>query len=115
MNLLKWATQGVLLLNTVLTVQANKAFSHRKKGWEEFTDAIIKNIDQELSAVFLLWGKPAEKKSALIKNNKERVVCCSHPSPLSATRGRVPFIGSDCFLKVNQLLQEQGKSEIEWV
>jgi len=91
-----WARQGVLLLNTVLTVRAHEAFSHRKKGWEAFTDAVLRRLSADLEGlVFLLWGKPAQTKKPLIDVAKHRILESAHPSPLSANNG---FFGSKPFL-----------------
>jgi uracil-DNA glycosylase len=107
-----WVAQGVLLLNTVLTVRANQAFSHREKGWETFTDAIIRTLDsREDPIVFILWGAAAQKKKALIRNARHFVIESPHPSPLSAHRG---FFGSRPFSKANAILRRLGKDEIRW-
>lgn len=107
-----WADQGVLLLNTVLTVRQHEAGSHHGKGWEQFTDAVISVVSGQLSGViFLLWGKPAQRKEALINTQKHVVLKAPHPSPLSAHRG---FIGCGHFSSTNTLLQEQGKMAIDW-
>ncbi|MBP5281038.1 MAG: uracil-DNA glycosylase [Lachnospiraceae bacterium] len=108
----KWAKQGVLLLNTVLTVQAHQAFSHRGKGWEEFTDAAIKVLnEQDRPMVFILWGKPAQAKKAFLNNPKHLILESPHPSPLSASRG---FFGSRPFSKTNLFLEENGMAPIDW-
>lgn len=110
--LVKWAEQGVLLLNTVLTVQAHEAFSHRGHGWEEFTDAAIRGLNmQDRPMVFLLWGRPAQEKKALLNNPKHLILESPHPSPLSANRG---FFGSRPFSKTNRFLIEQGLEPIDW-
>lgn len=107
-----WAIQGVLLLNTTLSVRENNAGSHQKKGWEELTDEIIKKIsDLKTGVVFLLWGKFAQQKTALIDVKKHHVLCSSHPSPFSAHRG---FLGSKPFSKTNELLIQDGKEPIIW-
>ena len=107
-----WARQGVLLLNTVLTVRAHTAHSHRGKGWEQFTDAVIQCVNQKREKVaFVLWGKPAQKKAKLIDGQRHTVLQAAHPSPLSAYRG---FLGSRPFSTINQMLREQGEKEIEW-
>ena len=107
-----WASQGVLLLNTVLTVRAHEAASHRGIGWEEFTDAVIRTVDrQERPVVFLLWGSPAAKKEALLTNKSHLVLKAPHPSPLSAYRG---FFGCRHFKKANEYLAEHGEKEIDW-
>ncbi|MCU6712869.1 uracil-DNA glycosylase [Paenibacillus sp. J5C_2022] len=111
-HLLKWAQQGVLLLNTVLTVRAHEANSHKAKGWEQFTDKVIETINRkEQPVVFLLWGSHAQKKAAFITNPNHRLVRSPHPSPLSAHRG---FFGSKPFSQANQFLREQGLPEIDW-
>lgn len=107
-----WAEQGVLLLNTTLSVRENNAGSHQKKGWEELTDQIIKNISNlKTGVVFLLWGKFAQQKSALIDPKKHFILTTTHPSPLSAHRG---FLGSKHFSKANDLLIKMGKKPINW-
>ncbi|GAM14601.1 uracil-DNA glycosylase, family 1 [Mesobacillus selenatarsenatis SF-1] len=108
----KWAEQGVLLLNTVLTVREGNANSHRGKGWEHFTDKVITLLNErEKPAIFILWGKPAQSKLKLINEDKHKIIMSVHPSPLSARRG---FFGSKPFSKVNELLKEQGEKEIDW-
>ena len=110
--LLDWAKQGVLLLNTSLTVRANQAGSHAKKGWECFTDAVISGLStQQNNCVFMLWGAHAQKKSALIDVNKHCVLTSVHPSPLSAYRG---FIGNGHFSAANQYLEQHGYAPIDW-
>lgn len=113
-----WARQGVLLLNTVLTVRHGTANSHQKKGWEHFTDAIIKKVNRECDGVvFLLWGKPAQKKMSFIHSSRHTVIKSSHPSPLSAgrkTKDCGAFLGSKCYSKVNAILRERGEQEIDW-
>ena len=110
--LVKWAEQGVLLLNTVLTVQAGKANSHRGIGWEEFTDATIRILaQQDRPLVFILWGSPAQKKKSMLHNPKHLILEAPHPSPLSAYRG---FFGSKPFSKTNAFLQEHGIEPIDW-
>ena len=111
-DLSDWAKQGVLLLNTVLTVEKSNAGSHAKKGWEQFTDNVIQHInDQTEGVVFLLWGSYAIKKSQMIDQSKHHILTAVHPSPLSAYRG---FFGCKHFSKTNQLLTEQGKQAINW-
>ena len=108
----KWADQGVLLLNTVLTVRAHAANSHRGIGWEEFTDAAIRILnDQERPMVFILWGRPAQMKKAMLTNRQHLILEAPHPSPLSASRG---FFGSRPFSKTNQYLTDHGLSPIDW-
>ena len=108
----EWAKQGVLLLNTVLTVRAHKAFSHRGKGWEQFTDAIIRTVNEiDRPVVFLLWGKPAQEKKALLNNPKHLILEAPHPSPLSAYRG---FFGCRHFSKANEFLVRNGETPVDW-
>ncbi len=110
--LLPWAKQGVLLLNAVLSVRAGEANSHRKKGWELFTDAVIKRLNErEDSVIFLLWGNNAREKKALITNKRHYILEAAHPSPLSASRG---FFGCGHFKKTNEILISQLKSPINW-
>ncbi|NOH63631.1 uracil-DNA glycosylase [Vibrio sp. RE88] len=107
-----WAEQGVLLLNTVLTVEQGKAHSHSKTGWEAFTDKVIEAVNQHQSGVvFLLWGSHAQKKGRFIDRNKHHVLAAPHPSPLSAHRG---FFGCGHFSQANQILKSQGKPTIDW-
>ncbi len=111
-NLERWAKQGVLLLNATLTVRAHQAASHQKKGWEEFTDSIIKKLAKEKkNIVFLLWGAYAGKKAALIDSSKHYILKSPHPSPLSAHRG---FLGNKHFSKTNAFLKSKGLEEIHW-
>ncbi|KGL63160.1 uracil-DNA glycosylase [Polaribacter sp. Hel1_85] len=111
-DLEKWAKQGVLLLNATLTVRAHEAGSHQKKGWETFTDAVIEQISNEKeNVVFLLWGKFAESKTALINTQKHTVFTAPHPSPLGAWRG---WFGSKHFSKTNEVLQKSQKTTIQW-
>lgn len=110
--LVKWARQGVLMLNSVLTVRAHQAFSHQGLGWEEFTDAVIRILaNEDRPIVYLLWGKPAEKKAKVVKNEKQLLLKAPHPSPLSAYRG---FFGCKHFSKTNEFLIENGLSPIDW-
>lgn len=112
-NLEHWANQGVLMLNAVLTVQAGKAGSHQKKGWERFTDRVIEIVSEEKeNIVFLLWGGPAKKKGAKIDSSKHLVLTSGHPSPLSAIRGH--WFGNKHFSKTNEYLKEKGKLPILW-
>ena len=107
-----WADNGVLLLNTVLTVREGEAHSHKGMGWETFTDAVIKSLNEkEEPVIFLLWGKPAQTKIPLIDTGKHYVLTSVHPSPLSARRG---FFGSRPFSKVNEILKAEGRDEIDW-
>ena len=111
-NLERWAKQGVLLLNSTLTVRARQAGSHQKKGWEEFTDSVIRKISEEKeNLVFILWGAYAQKKGAVIDESKHLVLKSAHPSPFAADRG---FFGNDHFKQANAYLKEHGKPEIEW-
>ena len=110
--LTSWAKQGVLLLNTVLTVQAHKPMSHRGVGWEEFTDAAIAKLNtQDRPIVFILWGKPAQEKAKMLSNPKHLVLKAPHPSPLSAYRG---FFGSKPFSQTNDFLIKNGETPIQW-
>ncbi len=107
-----WAEQGVLLLNTVLTVRAHQAGSHQGKGWEHFTDKIINLLNErEKPLAFILWGAPARRKKAMITNPRHFIVESPHPSPLSAYRG---FFGSRPFSRVNDFLQRTGQTPIDW-
>jgi len=113
-NLEHWAKQGVLLLNATLTVRENQAGSHQKKGWEQFTDAIISNISNHKdNVVFLLWGGYARKKCKLIDATKHHVLQSGHPSPLSANRGY--WFGNMSFSKTNSLLEQDGLKPIDWL
>ena len=110
--LVKWAKQGILMLNTVLTVRAHMANSHRGKGWETFTDAAIKALNtQDRPIVFILWGRPAQMKRSMLNNPKHLILEAPHPSPLSAYRG---FFGSKPFSKTNSYLEEHGVGPIDW-
>lgn len=112
-NLERWANQGVLLLNTVLTVRQSEANSHQGKGWEIFTDAVINKIsEQKENIVFLLWGTPAKKKGSKVDKQKHYVLESGHPSPLSANRGL--WFGNNHFSKTNDFLDKKGKKIIEW-
>lgn len=112
-NLERWADQGILLLNATLTVRANQAGSHQKKGWEKFTDNVIKLISEEKeNVVFLLWGGYAKKKAKLIDAAKHLILTSGHPSPLSANRGY--WFGNKHFSKANEYLKEKGKLPIKW-
>ncbi len=111
-DLTKWAKEGVLLLNTVLTVRAHQANSHKDKGWEQFTDAVIETLNkQERPIVYLLWGRPAQTKAKMLNNPKQLVLKAPHPSPLSAYRG---FFGCKHFSKANSFLKENGIVPIDW-
>lgn len=108
----KWADQGVLLLNTVLTVRAHQANSHKGKGWENFTDAIIRAVnEQDRPIVYMLWGKPAQMKKSMLNNPKHLILEAPHPSPLSAYRG---FFGCKHFSQCNAFLQKNGIAPIDW-
>lgn len=110
--LVSWAKQGVLLLNTVLTVREGEANSHRKKGWENFTDEVICKLNErDKPVIFLLWGNNAKEKMKLITNPKHFILTTVHPSPLSATRG---FMGCKHFSKTNDILRGLGEKEIDW-
>ncbi|TYP75130.1 uracil-DNA glycosylase [Aquimarina intermedia] len=112
-NLERWAKQGVLLLNATLTVRAHEAGSHQKKGWEQFTDAVIEEVSQKKeNVVFLLWGGYAQKKGKKIDVSKHKVLKSGHPSPLSANRGY--WFGNKHFSQVNEYLETIGKTPIEW-
>jgi uracil-DNA glycosylase len=111
-NLERWAKQGVLLLNATLTVRAHQAASHQNKGWELFTDCVIKTLsDKRENLVFLLWGSYAIKKSAFIDQHKHLILTSPHPSPLSAHRG---FLGNKHFSLTNSYLEAQGLEPIKW-
>lgn len=108
----KWARQGVLMLNTVLTVRAHQANSHKDLGWEQFTDAAIRVLaEQDRPMVFVLWGKPAQRKKEMIHNPKHLILESPHPSPLSAYRG---FFGSRPFSRINAYLEQNGMEPIDW-
>jgi uracil-DNA glycosylase len=108
----KWADQGVLLLNTVLTVRAHQANSHQGHGWEQFTDAIIQAVNaQDRPIVYMLWGRPAQSKIPMLTNPKHLILTAPHPSPLSAYRG---FFGCRHFSKANEFLQANGVEPIDW-
>ncbi|MCI8893556.1 MAG: uracil-DNA glycosylase [Lachnospiraceae bacterium] len=110
--LVKWAGQGVLMLNTVLTVRAHQANSHQGRGWEQFTDAIIRAVnDQDRPIVYLLWGRPAQSKIPMLNNPKHLILKAPHPSPLSAHRG---FFGCRHFSQANRFLEEHGIAPIDW-
>ena len=108
----KWADQGVLMLNTVLTVRAHAANSHQGKGWEQFTDAIIRAVNKkDEPVVYMLWGRPAQMKRSMLDNPKHLVLTAPHPSPLSAYRG---FFGCKHFSKANEFLKANGITPIDW-
>lgn len=111
-NLSDWAKQGVLLLNSIMTVIKDKPLSHKSRGWEIFTDNIIKYLnDREKPVVFILWGSYARSKKELITNKRHLIIESAHPSPLSASRG---FFGSKPFSKCNAFLKQHGEEEIKW-
>lgn len=111
-SLTPWAKNGILLLNTILTVEAGKPLSHAKIGWQRYTDKIIQLINDHLEGiVFLLWGAPAQLKGAHINASRHHILTAAHPSPLSAHRG---FLGCRHFSKTNELLRKMGKKEIDW-
>lgn len=108
----KWARQGILMLNTVLTVRAHQAGSHQGKGWELFTDAVIEAVNaQDRPIVFILWGRPAQVKKKMLTNPKHLILEAPHPSPLSAFRG---FFGSRPFSKTNAFLEANGLEPVDW-
>ncbi|GFI64785.1 uracil-DNA glycosylase [Lachnospiraceae bacterium] len=110
--LVKWASQGVLMLNTVLTVRAHMANSHKGRGWEKFTDAAIQALNkQDRPIVFILWGKPAQSKAKMLDNPNHLILKAAHPSPLSAYNG---FFGSRPFSQTNRFLEEHGETPIDW-
>ncbi|MBU9673520.1 uracil-DNA glycosylase [Planococcus sp. CP5-4] len=111
-TLTKWSDQGVLMLNTVLTVRKGQAHSHQKRGWEQFTDEVIQKLSaRKEPVIFILWGKPAQMKKRLIDTERHDIIEAPHPSPLSAHRG---FFGSKPFSKVNKLLQSRGEAPIDF-
>lgn len=111
-NLTRWAQQGVLLLNATLTVRAHQAGSHQNKGWEEFTDAVIRQLNEHREhLVFILWGSYAQRKGSIIDRNKHLVLSSAHPSPLSAYRG---FFGNHHFSQANAYLKKNGIPPIQW-
>ncbi len=110
--LVKWASQGVLMLNTVLTVRAHMANSHKGRGWEKFTDAAIRALNkQDRPIVFILWGKPAQSKAKMLDNPNHLILKAAHPSPLSAYNG---FFGIRPFSQTNRFLEEHGETPIDW-
>ncbi len=111
-NLEKWAKQGILMINAILTVRAHSPGSHRNKGWETFTDAVIRKLSTDRDGlIFILWGAFAQEKSALIDTTKHRILRAAHPSPFSAHKG---FFGCKHFSETNEILRKMGKSEIDW-
>ncbi|NNM52608.1 MAG: uracil-DNA glycosylase [Pseudomonadales bacterium] len=112
-SLVPWARQGVLLLNSVMTVEAGQAASHQGKGWERFTDAVVRELNQQPNPlVFMLWGRYAQNKGSIVDQIKHKVLRAAHPSPLSANRGG--FFGCRHFSQCNQFLKEHGQPEIDW-
>jgi uracil-DNA glycosylase len=112
-NLMRWANQGVLLLNATLTVKESQAGSHQKKGWEQFTDAVIKLISNKKEhVIFLLWGGFAKQKAKIIDNTKHHILTSGHPSPLSANRGY--WFGNKHFSKTNYLLEQEFRTPVLW-
>jgi len=111
-DLTDWAKEGVLLLNSIMTVEKDKPLSHKNKGWETFTDTVISKLNErEEPVIFLLWGSFARSKKELITNSRHKIIESVHPSPLSASRG---FFGSKPFSKINNYLKEMNKEEIKW-
>lgn len=111
-DLSKWAKQGVFMLNDILTVQDSTPNAHKAGGWAKFTDEVIRTINTQCdNCVFLLWGLPAQKKAAVVNDNKHCVIKTSHPSPLGAHKG---FLDSKCFSKCNDYLKKVGKTPIDW-
>jgi len=111
-DLTDWAKQGVLLLNSIMTVEQDKPLSHKDKGWEKFTDSIIQSLnDREDPVIFLLWGSYARSKKEYITNSRHYIIESPHPSPLSASRG---FFGSKPFSKINKFLEKNNKEKINW-
>jgi len=108
--LVPWAKQGLLMINAVLTVQAHTPNSHKDKGWEQFTDAVIRKVNERPHVVFILWGSYAQKKIKIIDAKKHTIIKCAHPSPLSATK----FFGSKPFSQTNAALKAHGQPEIDW-
>eukprot|EP00601_Ochromonadales_sp_CCMP2298_P004090 CAMPEP_0173192096 /NCGR_PEP_ID=MMETSP1141-20130122/13239_1 /TAXON_ID=483371 /ORGANISM="non described non described, Strain CCMP2298" /LENGTH=325 /DNA_ID=CAMNT_0014116335 /DNA_START=76 /DNA_END=1053 /DNA_ORIENTATION=- len=113
-NLECWSRQGVLLLNTCLTVRSGEANSHNKRGWEQFTEAVVQVLRSRQQVVYLLWGKPAQTKCVCIDVKSNSVITTSHPSPLGAYKTAQPFIGSKCFSRCNDALVQYGKEPIDW-
>ena len=111
-NLQKWTTQGVFLLNAILSVEANQPASHQKSGWQEFTNAVIEKLSKEKQGlIFLLWGNFAQQKAVLIDETKHTILKAAHPSPFSAYNG---FFGCKHFSKTNEILKTKGEEEIDW-
>jgi len=110
-DLSHWANQGVLMINATLTVKKGQAGSHQNKGWEKFTDAVVKILNNKTNLVFLLWGNYAKQKGQVIDKNKHLILASAHPSPFSADRG---FFGNKHFSKTNKYLKQHGQKEIKW-
>ena len=113
-NLSSWSSQGVLLLNTCLTVRKAEPLSHKGRGWEDFTDQVIRQCTKRTGVVYLCWGKEAQNKCARVNRSANLVVSTSHPSPLGAYKTAAPFMGSGCFSQCNKWLEGKGKSPIDW-
>lgn len=113
-NLECWARQGVLMLNTCLTVRKGEANSHNKQGWEDFTDAVVRELGKRNGIVYLLWGNPAQTKCKTIDSKKNHIIKSSHPSPLGAYKTSEPFMGSCCFSRCNAALVEMQQTPIDW-
>ena len=114
-SLVRWARQGVLLLNTCLTVEDGQPASHAGRGWEALTDALIRRCSETgAPKLFLLWGAHAQKKTSLIDSARHQVLCANHTSPLSASRGPQPFLGCGHFGAVNQWLESYGQAPVAW-
>ena len=114
-NLEQWARQGVLLLNSVLTVRRGKANSHAGQGWETFTDTIVEILNERRDGlIFLLWGQPAQRKASAVDESRHLVIRTSHPSPLGATKTNAPFLGSRCFSRTNRFLEQTDRTAIDW-
>ena len=113
-SLTPWAAQGVMLLNTCLTVEAGQAGSHLHRGWEVLTDALIQQMDAGNPKIFLLWGAQAQKKAALLNSQRHTILTANHPSPLSALRPPIPFLGCGHFSRVNECLSAQQHKPIDW-
>jgi uracil-DNA glycosylase len=114
-NLEHWAGQGVLLLNSVLTVRRGKANSHASQGWETFTDTLVEILNERKDGlIFMLWGQPAQRKASAVDESRHLVIRTSHPSPLGATKTNSPFLGSRCFSRTNRFLEQTDREPIDW-